>query len=386
MVDAVVIGGGIVGTSVGYHLARTGAKAIVVDRRDAGRATDAGAGIITPGGQAASPEPWSRLVGEAEAYYPALVDALREDGAADTGYSVCGSLLVAVDDCDRPAFKEISAGVPEGDGKDGPGSVVVTAERARELFPPLREVVGAVYEPTGARVDGRKLASALEEAGVSRGMIVRRASAERILVENGIARGIVSEAEEIAAGHVVIAGGAWSSSLGDQLETQLPIEPMRGQIAHLDVGDTDPAGWPIVSGFRGHYMVPWDDHRVVVGATREEGSGFGVQMTVEGVLEVLVEAIRVAPGLRGCGIREVRVGLRPASRDGYPVIGTVPRVPNVHIVTGHGSMGLHLGPYSGKRVADEIVGEGDYHSLRAFGAERFMRSKVRIRRAGRKER
>ena len=226
-----------------------------------------------------------------------------------------------------------------------------------------------LFEPTGARVDGRKLAGALEVAGKTHGLEVLAGSVERIEIKGSAATGVVVDGETIAAGHVVVAGGAWSEPFGEQIGVRLPVGPMRGQIAHLDLGETDTTGWTIVSGFRHHYLVPWDDHRVVVGATREMGSGFRVQTTVEGVIEVLAEAIRVAPGLRGAHVKEIRVGLRPATDDGLPVIGATP-VSNVHVVTGHGAMGLHLGPYSGKCVADAILGKG-YGLGEAFGIERF---------------
>ena len=64
------------------------------------------------------------------------------------------------------------------------------------------------------------------------------------------------------------------------------------------------------------------------------------------------EALRVAPGLREASIRDIRVGLRPASADGLPILGPMPSVANLMLATGHGSIGLQLGPYSGKVIAD----------------------------------
>ena len=84
------------------------------------------------------------------------------------------------------------------------------------------------------------------------------------------------------------------------------------------------------------------------------------------------EAVRVAPGLRSASIREIRVGLRPLSRDGMPVIGRLPGHRNITVVTGHGPMGLHLGPYSGK-VTAAAVETGMWPSdMAGFGVERFM--------------
>jgi D-amino-acid dehydrogenase len=120
-------------------------------------------------------------------------------------------------------------------------------------------------------------------------------------------------------------------------------------------------------------MVPWDDRRVVVGATRETGSGFQPRTTAAGVLEVLAEALRVAPGLASAAIREIRVGLRPASRDGLPILGPAPGIANLLLCTGHGAVGLQLGPYSGKVVAAMVARGAAESDLALFGLERFSR-------------
>jgi D-amino-acid dehydrogenase len=369
--DAIVIGGGIVGISTAYHLVRSGIKTLVVDRRDKGRATDAGAGIISPGGNPGHHDPYYRFVGLAEVHYSDLIRDLADDGVTETGYAVCGSLLVAVDDRESAEFERSTTGFPAGDGRDPVKPVVVSPDRARELFPPLGEVTGALFSPTAARVDGRQLAAALESAAVGRGLTVETRSVTDIRSSNDGVQ-VTVEGEVVSSGNLVIAGGAWSQSFSDQLEVSIPVGPQRGQILHLDLGETDTSSWPIISGMGEHYMVPWPDHRVVVGATREANAGFNPVTTVEGLMEVMYEAIRVAPGLRTASIREIRVGLRPLSQDGMPVIGPLPRHPRIHLVTGHGPMGLHLGPFSGKVVADAIYSGSWPSEWAAFGVERFL--------------
>jgi D-amino-acid dehydrogenase len=118
-------------------------------------------------------------------------------------------------------------------------------------------------------------------------------------------------------------------------------------------------------------MVPWPDHRVVAGATRETGSGFRPHTTAAGVREVLSEALRVAPGLAAADIRDIRVGLRPYSADTMPVLGPVPGVRGIVLATGHGPTGLTLGPYSGKVVADVVLGAQPTVDISAFYVTRF---------------
>jgi D-amino-acid dehydrogenase len=117
-------------------------------------------------------------------------------------------------------------------------------------------------------------------------------------------------------------------------------------------------------------MVPWADARVAVGATVED-AGFATDVTAGGVHEVLRETLRVMPGLAPATLREVRVGLRPASSDDLPILGALPGVPGVFVATGHGANGLLLGPVSGALVADAVCGRDPVVDLAPFDPARF---------------
>jgi D-amino-acid dehydrogenase len=382
MYDAVVVGGGIVGSSVAYHLARGGADALLVDREDEGRATDAGAGILSPATSSRTgSDPWFEFAVEAVDYYPELVAALESEQDGETGYDRCGLLSVAVDDAEVAAFEESLSRIERRQrtlGRPDPESFdEISPAEARERFPPLAaaEVRRAAHYEDAARVDGKCLTEALRRAGRAHGLDVRRAEAERLIVEDGDLAGVETEEGTVETEAAVVAGGAWSPAFADQLGVEVPVEPQRGHIAHLDVGtsgsDPTTAEWPIVSAFREHYIVPWPDGRVAAGATRETGSGFAPRTTAGGVREVLDEALRVAPGLDDAELAEVRVGLRPVSADRLPILGEVPGVEGAFAATGHGATGLQLGPYSGKLVAEMVRGEDPETDLSAFAVGRF---------------
>jgi D-amino-acid dehydrogenase len=86
-------------------------------------------------------------------------------------------------------------------------------------------------------------------------------------------------------------------------------------------------------------------------------------MTAGGVREALDEALRVAPGLADATLQEVRIGLRPASPDGLPLLGRIPGSARLYVATGHGASGLQLGPYSGALVADLALGQSSATDL-----------------------
>ena len=212
------------------------------------------------------------------------------------------------------------------------------------MFPPLARPLRAMLDRTAARVDGRLLNQALLKAAARRDVAVLRAGVDRVLVEGGRVAGIASGADTHLAGSVVIAGGAWSPVLARPLGLSVAVAPQRGQIIHMHLAGQPTGDWPVVHGFHDHYIVTWGGGRVVAGATRETGSGFDPRVTAGGVHAVLGEALRVAPGLAGANVLETRVGLRPLSADGLPVLGRVPGVAGAYVATGHGPSGLTLGP------------------------------------------
>ena len=373
--DAIVVGGGLLGTATAYHLVTAGARTLLVDRGDDGRATDAGAGILSPETNSRDPEAWFRLATEAVGYYPTLVERLRGEQAGETGYARCGKLVVAVSEDEVEPFARARRIIFERQRARGlpkPADLhEVTATEARELFPPLASVHAAIYSREAARVDGRLLNRALRTAALTRGLVVRDGDVTALGRKGDAVNGVVIGGETVRADAVAIAGGAWSHAFGKQLGLAIPVAPQRGQILHLGLGGIDTSAWPMVSAFHHHYLVAWGDSRVVAGATRETGSGFVPQVTAAGVREVLQEALRVAPGLAAAEVREIRVGLRPLTPDTLPVLGPVPGMAGIFLVTGHGPTGLTLGAYSGKVVAAQMLGKPPGTDLSPFSVARF---------------
>jgi D-amino-acid dehydrogenase len=342
--DVAVVGGGLVGLTAAFELGRAGARTVCFDRADAGKATDAGAGILSPETAKRDDPSWTALVGAAGRYYDELLPEL----AGETGWSRCGILELATRDTDVPPWEWVA--------ERAAGAREIAPDEARALCPVLGPVVRALYHPGAARVDGRLMAAAVRAAAIERGVEVRNENA--------------ADVTALDAGAVVIAGGAWSARVAEQLGVRLPVGPVRGQIVHLDVPTHDTSTWPIVQPVYGHYMVPWPDAHIAVGATVED-AGFATDVTAGGVFEVLRESLRVMPGLDRATLREVRVGLRPWSVDDMPILGAVPGTTNVFVATGHGANGLLCGPVSGAAVADLVLGNDPRIDLKPFAATRF---------------
>jgi D-amino-acid dehydrogenase len=366
--DAAVVGGGLVGAALAYELAAAGASVVVVDRHDPGRATDAGAGILSPDTSPRTDPTWHGFAAAAGAHYPALVDRLGEVGVTETGYGRSGLLSIVREEQEDPWFETFAAAV----AARAPGvAVEVDGDQARRHFPPLGKVWRALYHPEAAKVDGRRLLAALLAAAERMGVARWEGGARELRTSKSKVVGVATDCGELSCGAVAVAGGAWSRELEPQLGTAIPVEPLKGQIVHLAVPGTPTDGWPIVQPLLGFYLVPWAGGRVACGGTLEPDAGFDTRPTAAGVRDLLRECLRTAPGLGGATVLEVRVGLRPAPTDGFPVLGRLPGWDNAYVATGHGTEGLLLGPYSAALVARTMTGRGGDGALEPFAATRL---------------
>ena len=219
----------------------------------------------------------------------------------------------------------------------------------------------------GGRAPG---AASLVRAAAGRGATVTAGRAE-LVSRSGGAAGIRLGGQVIEGDAVVVAAGAWTRAFLEPAGITVPVDPQRGQIAHISLAPADTSRWPVVlpSASR-HYMLAFEDSRVVAGATRETGSGFDYRVTPGGLAEVLREALSVAPGLAAGTYLETRVGFRPASPDQRPLLGPVPGVDGLVVATGLGATGLTMGPYAGAIAARAALGEPPGADLAPFSPVR----------------
>ena len=345
----VVIGAGVFGASTAYHLALAGAELVIVDAAYEGRATAAGAGIISPWSSRNEDSDFYRLSSGGGRLYPRLLEQLAEDGEADTGYRKVGALSVTADPGELRFMERL---IRERQAPEAGEISVLSPAEARTLFPPLRGDLSAVHLTGAARVDGRRLAPALLRAAERHGA-VRREGVASLVVDRDRARGVRIGAETIDADAVVVAAGAWAPDLLRPLGIALAVEPQRGQIVHLRLPGVETGAWPVVLPLSDHYLLTFDDSRVVVGATREWGSGFDYRVTAGGLAKVLGDALSVAPGLADATLIETRVGFRPMPADAKVMLGFV--ADGLAVGNGLGASGLTIGPYAGKLLAELVL-------------------------------
>ncbi|WEJ56953.1 FAD-dependent oxidoreductase [Devosia sp. FJ2-5-3] len=350
----VVVGAGILGSSAAYHLSqRDNVEVTVIDEAHQGKATLAGAGIVCPWATKVTDPDFYRFYAAGGAYYRPLVEGLAARGETEFGYRQVGALVLAETE---EQLAEIEARVlPRVADVPEAGAVRrVSAAETKQMFPPLRDGLMALHIPGGARVEARAIAGAMRRAAEANGAIFRQGHAD---IESRDGKASVSlDGKAIAADMVIVTAGAWANQALTAIGATIPVEPQRGQIVHLGVKE-ETIDWPVLLPQVSHYMLAFDDNRVVAGATRENGVGFDYRLTAGGQAEVLNFALDLAPGLSDATHIETRIGLRPMAENYKPLIGALPGFDNVLIGNGLGAGGLTMGPLAGKLLTQLAMGQ-----------------------------
>lgn len=368
MSGAVVVGGGLVGTSLAYELSLLGIEVTLVDRQDPGRATDAGAGICSPETIMGRDEAWMELAFAARDHYDQLVSSLSATQEGEVGFSLTGLVSTVVSAHEEPWLEAL---VARAEARRPGVLVEIEPEDAQRRFPPLEPPRRAFLNRHAARIDGAAVTTALRRTAERRGVEILFASATGLRRQGRRVVAVETTRGTRPCETVVIAGGAWSAALDAALGLHLPVGPLKGQIAHLVLESAagSSADWPIVQPLFGFYLVPWPGGRVACGGTMEK-VGFDHRVTAAGTRDLLREALKTAPGLSEATVLEIRVGLRPVSDDDRPLVGRLAAFDNLFVDTGHGTDGLLLGPYCGHLLAAEIAGSAQ-EALMAFAPDRF---------------
>jgi glycine oxidase len=355
--DAVVVGGGAIGLCCAWRIAQRGARVVVVDRAEppAG-ATRVAAGMLAPIGELAFGEPeLLRMTLAAAERYPAFVAELEAASGISTGYVRHGALHVALDRDEAAELRRVH----DLQRSLGLGAEWLPPRRCRELEPGLTPSFnGGVHAPEEAAVDPRAMTAALLAALAAEGVEVRAGVevAEALLDGDRIEGVRTGSGEELRAGTVILATGAWSGVvtwLPDRARP--PVRPVKGQILELRAPGGDPPCERIVASER-VYLVPRPDGRLVAGATTEE-RGFDTAVTAGGVHELLREAYRLLPDVAEMELVESMAGLRPGTPDNLPLIGPG-QLDGLVLACGHYRNGILLAPLTGESVA-ELLDTGE---------------------------
>ncbi|WP_313893706.1 FAD-binding oxidoreductase [Psychrobacillus sp.] len=348
MASYIVVGGGILGASTAYHLAKNKVNVTLIDRKDLGQASDAAAGIICPWISQRRNKKWYELVRNGAKYYKQLVAELEELGEMSTGYKQVGAISLQNDEKKLQAMLkralEKREDAPEiGDLK------ILSPKETKELFPLISENFYSLYVEGAARVDGRMMRDALLRGAKQHGAEIFHGDAE-------LSReGVLLNGKLLEADGIILTAGAWGNELPLSVGVDMKVSFQKAQIMHFRIDNKATGNWPVVLPPTNQYLLTFEDGKVVAGSTYEEHTGFDIAVTEEGKKELLSNAISVAKTLENAFIEEVRVGFRPYTPEFLPVIGKVPGFEHMYFANGLGASGLTAGPFVGAELAKLVL-------------------------------
>jgi glycine oxidase len=346
--DVIVVGAGIIGCAIGRELARRGVRVRIFEARTVGAgATQASAGVLAPYIEAHDPGPMFDLFVRSLGMYDRFAREAAEESGIAVEYRRCGTLEVAVDAEAAARLKHAEALFR------GANLHWLDAAAARREEPALPDSIeGALSCAVHGYVAVPALTDALAWAALRHGAQLEAAHrVQAVRSDRGRIAVVTDDGTVWPADHVVVAAGSWASQVAAADPAAAAVRPIRGQLLRLQWRSPLPSH--IIWG-PDCYVVPWQGGTVLVGATVED-VGFDERATAAGVRDLLDAVCDLLPEAWRATFVEARVGLRPATCDGLPMIGRSASVPGLVYATGHYRNGILLAPLTAQVVADLIT-------------------------------
>lgn len=364
----IIIGGGVIGTSIAYYLTKQGIKPTLLEGRDI-CAGSSGACDKAISMQSKNPGLHLDLALESATMFTGLADEL----AADIEYHHCGG-MIAIENARQLAIMEKFV---ERQKSHGLPVNIISIDEARRRQPALSpNLVASTYSPADAEVSPLKLTFAFAGAARRGGAVLKTGIAVKdLMVKNGRVSGVVTDTGTFSADVVINATGVWAPAIGRLAGLEVPIKPRRGQII---VTEAMP---PLITGemWSARYIVAkynpemireedpqaadlgvglalgqTHDGTLLIGGTREF-AGYEPVTTPEGTNAILRHAVNIVPALAKVHVIRTFAGLRPYTPDGMPILGPVEGLEGLIMAAGHEGDGIALAPITGKMIAEYVA-------------------------------
>ncbi len=368
-----IIGGGVIGLSLGWQLARKGAEVEIFERDIAGRSAGwVAAGMLTPQAELGFEEiELFEFMRKSLEMYPKFLDELREDSGIDVKLDNCGSLFAGFDRDDMARLRRIY----DFREKINLPARWLTGSEAKELEPMLSpKCTCGLWMPDDAQIENRDLLKALQVAVLKCGAHIHEiANVISVKIERGAVDEIMVNDKTVKVSKLVVAAGAWSKQIRGIPENLLPpVRPVKGQIMSLRMQAENKVSHAVRG--RDVYLVPKADGRLILGASNEE-MGFDTSPTAGEIYKLLERGWETVPGIYEYPIEEIQVGLRPGSRDHEPIIGDS-EIEGLYFTTGHYRSGILLAPVTAYELSDWLVTGVKSEMLAPYNLSRFYKETV----------
>lgn len=362
----IVVGAGIVGCTVAYELAKSGARVHVIETRSPGQgATRASAGILAPFIEGHGSTLLRDLGTRSLDLYDAFIARLGEDSNHNLIYRRNGTFELAFSQDDVARLNGLAGLLAQR----GIEALWVSPSAFSEFEPRAsRQALGALFIPTHGYVGVTGVTLAASAAAQNFGArFTMETGAIRIFPIAGERVGVHTPGITLDADRVVLAAGSWSSQITVDGVDAIPVKPIRGQLIQLqtDAGAIERVVW----GPDG-YLVPWPDGSVLVGSTVED-VGFDEAHTSEAVQRLRDIAAMLVPSLASAEMSGVRTGLRPKGPDDVPILGRSRVIPGLVYATAHYRNGVLFTPLTMQLVRELIFDREADPALADLDPSRF---------------
>ncbi|NKC30816.1 NAD(P)/FAD-dependent oxidoreductase [Falsiroseomonas selenitidurans] len=343
--DVAIIGGGMVGSAIGYGCAERGARVAVLDEGDVAlRAARGNFGLVWSQSKGDGMPAYAAWTRQSVALWPALAERASALAGRDVQYRAVGGLTFCLDEAEYAARAHF---VQRMHNQGQQGLVMLDRRQLQDLMPgcPLGPAVrGASYQPADGHVDPltllRGLQAGMRAAG---GVHLPGAAVEAIDPIAGGYRLRRADGSEVSAQRVVIAAGVLTTKLAQMVGLDVPVRPVRGQ--NIVTERLAPILPLPASAIR-----QTGDGTVQIGVTSEDDGSFATGTTVDALSRMAGRALRVLPVLAQARMVRGWAALRPMTPDGFPAYAESTTHPGAFVATCHSGVTLaavHAGPLAG---------------------------------------
>ncbi|RIW38322.1 glycine oxidase ThiO [Bacillus salacetis] len=348
--DVIVVGGGIIGSSVAFQQAKIGKSVLIIEKNEFGmEASQAAAGMLGAQAEIDKNDALLKLALKSRALFPRLVMELEELTGIQAGLVNKGMLKIAQCPDEVHELKKQVQYHAEWD----PEVRWLDMNELLQQEPALSShLAGAMFIPNDGQVMAPQLSQAFYQGALTQGAdSIANCEVEEILSTGTHIRGVQTSQNNYFADTVVIASGAWAGKLLYRSGICMDIIPVKGEC--FSVIPDEPIIKSTIFSPRGCYAVPKKDGRIIVGATTYPGR-VDKSVSLNGISHLSEKVLAFLPELKEATWEKAWAGIRPQTRDGLPYIGAHPEYQGLFIAAGHYRNGILLSPITGQIVSDMI--------------------------------
>jgi len=396
-VDIVIIGGGVIGTSIAYQLSKNPSLSIMlIDVKKPGNATQASAGGLWAIGESVGlgcgviffktlskrkqemnntdiidvqrphqlPPFFFDFCLRSNDLFPDLWEELKQVGGVDFKLEKTGLKYVMYDNDDRAYANSIYDSIPHLHDQ----MVWMNEKELRKDEPYINEqAIGALTFLNDDQVNPYLLMNAFRNAARNQGVLILNEEVIDIKVENHKVVGVQTSNNYIACNTVINAAGAWAPEIGEMINVSLPITPVKGQVL---LSEKMPKILTSCLSTSDCYIAQKDNGEILIGSTTEN-KNYDTSSSFEQLKNLAQGAVKAIPVLKQMNCKRTWAGLRPGTPDEVPILGRVENIEGYINACGHFRTGILTSAITARIINDIVFDREPEIDITPFLLNRF---------------